>query len=211
MKKGITILMAILIFVSAAIVFSSSVVASDYIIDSDLQISGNGSFNRELLAQTELGYAGKRMEESYYTRWMGTDGLTILDYDSSLEMFMGKSLEFEETPVATIDYAQTAMSTNAKQTICSQNYDIGVAQGAKLKGNAIKSFEVNMDDRANEFNIEGSINGYIKLRQKVVDPVNQTVYLYEITELDGRYDFNWDAYAERTDYPAGDEAWLGCP
>lgn len=208
MKKRITILVAAF---TLAIVFSGVAVAEDYELSTELSINGTGSFDRTLNVQTELEYLGKTLDEDFYTRWMGTDGDSKLQYDSTLEVYMGNSSEFEDQKVTAIDYAQTAFSTNAKQLICSKNYDMGSSQGFYSKGNLIKSFEVGMDDTVNEFDIEGSVNGRLRLMQKVVDPVSRIVYLDEDTRLDGRYDVDWYAYAEKISYPEGEEDWLGCP
>lgn len=208
MKKGITIFVAGLVLIGALI---GTVIAEDYDIVTDLLVNGTGSFDRTLEVQTELGYMGKSLTEDYYTKWMGTDGDSKIEYDSTLEIYMGNSSEFEDKKVSTIDYAQTAFSTNAKWLICSENYDIGASQGAYSNGNQMKSVEIGMDDTVNEFDMEGSVNGRLRLMQKVVDPVSRIVYLDEDTRLDGRYDVDWYAYAEKVSYPEGEEDWLGCP
>jgi hypothetical protein len=208
MKKGIMILIAAMVL---AIAFSGVTMAEDYEISTELSINGTGSFDRELDVQTELGFAGKSLDEDFYTRYMGTDGDSKIQYDSTLEIFMGNSSEFNDTKVTTIDYAQTAFSTNAKQLVCSKNYDMGASQGFYSKGNTMKSFEVGMDDAVNEFEIEGSVNGRMRLMQKAVDPVTRVIYLDEDTKLDGRYDLNWYGYIEKISYPAGCEDYLGCP
>jgi hypothetical protein len=77
MKKGLTILIAALIVASALVGIT---MAEDYEISTELAINGTGSFDRELNVQTELGYAGKSLEEDYYTRWMGTDGDSKIQY-----------------------------------------------------------------------------------------------------------------------------------
>ncbi len=208
MKKGLTILIAALIVASALV---GSTIAEDYDISTELAINGTGSFDRELNVQTELGYAGKSLEEDYYTRWMGTDGDSKIQYDSILEIFMGNSSAFNDTKVTSIDYAQTAYSMNTKQLVCSKNYDMGASQGFAAYGNSMKSFEVGMDCTVNEFEIEGSVNGRMRLMQKAVDPVTRIVYLDEDTKLDGQYDFDWYGYIEKISYPEGEEDWLGCP
>jgi len=208
MKNALTILIAAMVL---SIAFSGVAVAEDYEISTELSINGTGSFDRVLDVKTELGFAGKSLDEDYYTRWMGTDGDSKIQYDSTLDVYMGNSSEFEDQKVSTIDYAQTAFSTNAKQLVCSRNYDMGASQGFYSKGNLMKSFEVGMDCSVNEFEIEGSVNGHMRLMQKVVDPVSKIVYLEEDTKLDGRYDLDWYAYAEKISYPEGEEDWLGCP
>ena len=206
MKKIITLLIAVLIL-SVGV----AIAAEDYDIATELQINGTGSFDRTLKVQTDLGYMGKTLDEDYYTRWMGTDGDSNIQYDSVLEVYMGNSSEFEDERVTTIDYAQTAFSTNAKQLVCAKNYDIGSRQGFYSRNNLIKSFEVSMDDAVNEFDIDASVNGRLRLMQKVVDPVTRVIYLDEDTQLDGRYDVAWNSYIEKISYPEGMEDWLGCP
>lgn len=208
MKKGITILIAAMIVFSASIGVAT---AEDYELSTELMVNGTGSFDRTLKVQTELGYMGKSLTEDYYTKWMGTDGASKIEYDSALKVYMGNSSEFEEQRVTTIDYAQTAFSTNAKQLVCSKNYDMGASQGFYSKGNLMKSFEVGMDDTVNEFDLEGSVNGQLRLMQKVVDTVSGIIYLDEDDRLGGRYDVGWTAYAEMISYPEGCEDYLGCP
>jgi hypothetical protein len=210
MKKGLTILIIAMVL-TAIFGMVGSVAAADMNIETELQISGNGSFNRDMAVQTEKGYAGKTLTETYYTRWIGTDGNSQLRYDSSLAVFMGNSTEFDNETITEVSYAQTAISTNAKQLVCSQNYDIGASQGFYSKGATAKSFELGMEDYISEFEIEGTVIGRMRLSQKVVDPVTRVVHLDEDTQLDGVYDFAWSAYAEDLSYPEGEEDWLGCP
>ena len=207
MKKVIIILIAALVL-SACM---SIAIAEDYEISTELVINGTGSFDRELDVQTELGFAGKSLDEDYYTRWMGTNGDSKIQYDSTLEVYMGNSTEFEDKKETTIDYAQTAFSTNAKWRFCSENYDVGAAQGVTSNGNMMRSFELGMDDALSEFDLEGSVNGRMRLMQKAVDPVSKILYLEEDTRLDGRYDIDWYSYIEKISYPEGEEDWLGCP
>ena len=206
MIKGITILIAVLILSTCM----SVAIAEDYDIVTELQVNGTGDFDRTLKVQTDLGYMGKTLDEDFYTLWMGTSSDSNMQYDSVLEVYMGNSSEFEDERITTIDYAQTAFSTNVKQLVCSKNYDMGSRQGFSSKGNLIKSFEVGMDDAVNEFNIDASVNGRLRLMQKVVDPVTRVIYLDEDTRLDGRYDIAWNSYIDKISYPEGEEDWLGC-
>jgi hypothetical protein len=209
--KGITVLIVAIMGIAIVGMFGA-VAAADRSIETELRVSGNGSFSRDMGAQTEMGYAGKRLTETYYTRYMGTDGNSQLEYASSLEMYMGNSTELEDETVTEIAYAQTAVSTNAKQLVCSSNYDIGVSQGFSANGPFLaKSFESVMDDHISEFEMEAKVLGRIRLMQDVVDPESRLKYEYEDTQLEGQYDLEWSAYAEDLSYPEGEEPWLGCP
>jgi hypothetical protein len=210
MRKGLIIGVAILGLVIVGMFGSAA--AADMEIETELQVSGNGSFDRDMTVQTELGYAGKRLTETFYTRYLGTDGNSQLEYASSLDVYMGNSTEFENETISEITYSQTAESTNANQLVCFSNYDIGASQGVSAKGPYLaKSFEGVMDDHISEFEIEGKVIGRVRLMQKVVDQKSRLKYVDEDTRLEGRYDFAWAAYAELLNYPAGEEDWLGCP
>jgi hypothetical protein len=208
--KSLAILMVAIIGISIVGMVGSAA-AEDHAIETELQISGNGSFNHDMMAQTEKGYSGKRLTETYYTRWMGTDGNSQMQYASSLEVFMGNLTESDNETLTEIAYAQTAISTNAKQLVCSQNYDTGVLQGFSSNGATAKSFELMMDDHASEFEIEGRVVGRMRFMEEVIDPVTRVVFLDQDTQMVGQYDFDWSAYVETPNYPEGKEPWLGCP
>ena len=210
MKKGLTILVVAIVGLAIVGMFGTAA-AADLIIETGLQVSGNGSFNRDMTVQTEMGYAGKRLTETFYTRYLGTDGNSRLEYASSLEVYMGNSTEFENETVTEIGYAQSASSTYAKQRVFSSNYDIDAAQGFSAKGHMGKSFETVMDDHVSEFEIEGKVIGRVRLMQKVADQESRLKYVHEDTQLDGEYDFAWSAYVEDLSYPEGEESWLSCP
>jgi hypothetical protein len=206
MKKGLTILIAILMLTSIL----GTAAAVDLEIGRELTIDGVGSFNCELEVQTEKGYDGQKLEETLYTRWMGTDGDSAISYNSNLEVFMSNITGDNRT--AEIAYAQTAQTINAKQLLCSEDYALGAAVGFYSKGDTTKSFELFTDSDLSEFEIEGSVVGRLKLMQKVADPVNMTRYMQEVTQLDGKYTYAWNTYVERSGYPeAGCEDWLACP
>ncbi|MBE9593904.1 MAG: hypothetical protein IMF19_10560, partial [Proteobacteria bacterium] len=99
MKKGITVLIAGLIVFGAVIGIST---AEDYIIESETSVNGTGSFDIDMGVQTEKGFAGKKLSESFYTRFMGTDGDSNLQFNSALEIFMGNSTEHENESITDV-------------------------------------------------------------------------------------------------------------
>lgn len=206
MKKGITILVVVLMLASMV----SLVTAVDLEIGRELTVEGVGSFDCNLEVQSEKGFEGQKLEETLYTRWRGTDGDSAISYNSNLEVFISNLTGNNRT--AEIMYAQTAQTTNAKQLLCSDDYSLGAAVGFYSKGNNTKSFELFTDSDLSEFEIQGSVEGRLKLMQKVVDPVNMTRYMQEVTQLDGAYTYAWNTFVERSGYPeAGCEDWLACP
>lgn len=206
MKKGITISIVVLMLASVV----GLVTAVDLEIGRELTVKGVGSFDCNLEVQSQKGFEGQKLEETLYTRWMGTDGDSAILYSSNLEVFMSNITGDNQT--AEIMYAQTAQTTNAKQLLCSEDYTLGASVGFYSKGNSTKSFELFTDSDLSEFEMEGSIEGRLKLMQKVVDPTNMTRYMQEVTQLDGSYNYAWSAFAERSGYPAGGcDDYLACP
>ena len=207
MKKGLTILVAILI-VSG--IFGSAA-AVDLEIGRELSIEGVGSFDCDLEVQSESGYAaGQKLEETLYTRWMGTNGDSTIQYKSNLEVFMSNITGDNRTNE--IAYAQTAQISNAKQFLYSSDYTLGVGVGFYTKGDTMKSFELFSDPDQSLFDMEGTIDGRLKLMQKVVSPENRTRYMKEVTQLDGEYRYAYNTYVERSGYPEGGcGEWLSCP
>jgi hypothetical protein len=206
-KKGITILMAIVILGACVSVAS----ADDYNIYTSFVANGTGDFDRTLEVQTELGFDGKSLDEDYYTKWMGTGPSSKLNFDSVLEVFMGNSTDKEDVKVSTIDYGQTAFSTNSDWKLCSKNYGTGAMQSVSSRGNMMNALELGIDDYVSEFILESAVNGQMRLKQKAVDPVTRITYLEEDTRLYGQYEIMWESAIEDLSYPAGEEDWLGCP
>lgn len=208
MKKGLTILIAGLIIFGAGI---GVAVAEDYIIETETGINGTGSFDMDLTVQTEKGFSGKKLSESFYTRFMGTDGDSNIQFNSALEVFMGNSTEHENESITDIAYAQTALSTNAKHFARFANYDVGASVCVATKEDSVILFEGVMEDNVNSFELEGSVAGYARMTEKVVDPITRVKYLDKDTRLWGRHVFNLNSYVEQVSYPEGDGDWLGCP
>jgi hypothetical protein len=209
MKKGITILIAVMILLSALIVVTA---AEDYIIETETSINGNGSFDMDLGVQTEKGFAGKKLSESFYTRFMGTDGSSNIQFNSALELYMGNSTEHENESISDIAYAQTALSTNAKHFARFSNYDVGASVCVATKEDSVMLFEGVMEDNVNSFELEGSVTGYARITEKVVDPTTRVKYLDKDVRLWGMHKFSSNHFVEKVCYPeGGDGDWLGCP
>ena len=208
MKKGITILIAGLIIIGAVI---GNTIAGEYIIESETSINGTGSFDIDLAVQTEKGFEGKKLTESFYTRFMGTDGDSNIQFNSALEIFMGNSTELDNESITDIAYAQTTLSTNAKHFVSFANYDVGTSICVDTKEDSVILFEGVMEDNVNSFELEGTVMGYARMTQKVVDQVTRVKYLDEDTRLWGRHAFNLNAFVEKASYPEGCGDYLGCP
>jgi hypothetical protein len=85
--------------------------------------------------------------------------------------------------------------------------------GFKNEGDNDQEINIYSEDVMMEIEIFGKNIGDITLFQKVVDVNNtHTRIVYDVSELIGRYAYNWSAYLEEANYPAaGEEDYLGCP
>ena len=201
--------------VAAMVIFGlicviGSAAAADLETGRELSVKGIGSFDCDLEVQTEKGFTGQKLEETLYTRYLGTASESQIEYNSNLEVFMSNMTGDNRT--AEIMYAQTSQTTNAKQLLCSKDYTLGAFVGFYSKGNTAKSFELFTDPDISEFEMEGDVEGRLKLMEKIVDPASKTVYMKEVSQLDGSYTYAFNTYVERSGYPAGTHGdYLGCP
>ena len=207
--KGMTILTTIIL----TCLLISSVTAIELDISSELKVSGiNCSFDRELDAQTEYGYKGLNLEESYYTRYLGTDGGGPIEYHSVFQLFMGNSTEFENETTSEIVYSQTSSTVRAKQYLCAKDYELGAASGFDSRGDGMRNVELFMDPMAAEFDLKAKTDGRIILMQKVADPETHFVYVEEVTQLDGETNVLWNTAVEMSGFPEeGCDDYLACP
>lgn len=180
-------------------------------VGSTLEIRGSGTMDRDLLAQSEWGYNGQRLTETMYSRWMTTDGISNISYNSDLNVYIGASDTHENENTTEITYAQTAFTTNMRDKVCSQNYEAGVMSGFDIVGMSVKAFEIEMLPDANYLELEAGLEGKAKLKHMVVDPDSRLKVVEEVTRLKGTYDIAWNAFAEKLIYPGDEGDWLGCP
>lgn len=213
MKKDIYVLVvgAILICLFAMIGHGAAECDCNVEVGSTLEINGRGTIDRDLLAQSEWGYNGQRLTETMYSRWMTTDGISNISYNSDLNVYIGASDTHENENTTEITYAQTAFTTNMRDKVCSQNYEAGVISGFDIVGMSGKAFEIEMLPDSNYIDLEGTIDGKATLKHMVVDPDSRLKIVKEVTRLKGQYDIDWSAYAEKLIYPGDEGDWLGCP
>ncbi|MBE9593109.1 MAG: hypothetical protein IMF19_06485 [Proteobacteria bacterium] len=125
---------------------------------------------------------------------------------------MGNSTEHENESITDVAYAQTALSTNAKHFASFSNYDVGASVCVATKEDSMILFEGIMEDNVNSFELEGSVVGYARMTEKVVDPTTRVKYLDKDTRLWGRHTFSSNHFVELVSYPEGGCGdWLGCP
>ena len=176
-----------------------------------LEAVGVGTIDRELTAQTEWGYNGERLTESLYTKWLGTNGLSNISFNSDLSIFIGPSDEFEDLEITEILYGQTSSTTNVNHEVCSRNYNVGAASRFDTSGDSMKRFEVEMLSDSNYIELEGLFDGKTRLRHVVVDPVSGLKVTKATTDFDGEFKLNWNVFALELTYPGDEGDWLGCP
>lgn len=213
MKKRLTILIIGMLFICLTSSIGQGAAECDCNVEvgETLEIDGQGTIDRDLLAQSEWGYNGQRLKETLYSKWMTTDGISNISYSSDLNVYLGASETHENMSTTEITYAQTAFTTNMNQRICSQNYNAGVMSGFQTVGVSAKAFEIEMLPDSNYLELEGAVDGRTILKHMVVDPDTRLKIVKTTTRLKGQYDINWNAYAQSLIYPGDEGEWLGCP
>lgn len=215
MKKGLTILIAALVILSAlgaTGIVTAEGEAINVDVGSYLNVVGVGIMDSSVLVQSEWGFAGQRLSEDMYSGYRGTAGPSNVSYTRDMNIFIGASDTQEDVNTTEISYASTVYTTLMKRKICSQNYEAGVVSGVKTSGISGSVIEIDMTPDANYLNYEGGIEGKARLSHMVVDPTSRLKVVKEVTNLKGVFDVNFDAYAEKL-VDVGDENsdWLGCP
>lgn len=214
MKKGLSILIAVLVILSAMGAIGAIAAEEDGLnidVGSYLNVEGVGVMDSSVLVQSEWGYAGQRLSEDMYSGYRGTAGMSNVSYTRDLNIFVGASDTQEDVNTTEISYASTVYTTLMKRKICSQNYDAGVVSGVKTSGISGSVLEIDMTPDANYLNYEGEVVGKTKLSHMVVDPTSRLKVVKEVTNLKGAFGIDFNAYAEKL-VDVGDEGdWLGCP
>jgi hypothetical protein len=134
-----------------------------------------------------------------------------MEYSSNFELGIYNISELNQTQ--DIIYTENGMASNVRHSAYLSNYEVGTVAGFAYTGNATQRVEMYGDNSLSEIEIEGVIEGKMKLSQMAKDRVTKIVLSREMTELKGTYTYDWNSYAEIITYPASEmgEDWLGCP
>jgi hypothetical protein len=215
MKNGLSIILVAFVILSVlgTMGIATAVEESPLNIEvgSTLSIVGNGTMSRSMLAQSGYGFEGQRLVEEMFSGYRGTMGPSTVDYKSSLNMYAGLSDTLENESSIEIEYASTVFTSLMKREVCAKNYKVGAVSAIKTSGDSGTAMEISMTPEANYLAFEGTVDGKTRLSQMVVDPGTHLKAVKEITNLDGKFTLDYEAFAEKL-IDVGDEGdWLGCP
>jgi hypothetical protein len=180
-------------------------------VGSYLKVEGVGIIDSYMLVQSEGGYAGLELSEDMYSMYKCSTRMSNVSYTRDMNIFIGTSNTQEDTNTTEISYTSTVYTTRMKRTVYSQNYEVGVVSGVKTSGMSSSILEIDMTPDANYFDYDGDVAGKAKLSHMVVDPTSRLKVVKEVTDVQGAFDIDFNAYAEKL-VDVGDEGdWLGCP
>ena len=209
MRRGLTVFVAVLM-VSASLF--PLVLADDMIIGGSFSAEGVGVVDISLqIASEGRGQAGIKLDEQLYTPSLGLKGPTHMSYDSSFELGM---YNVSGNTTTDLEYTSSSIIANSKRSVYAKNYILGAAMGFKSEGDTDQSINIYTEDSMMEVDVSGLIKGEITLCQKVVDAnATRVIRVHEVSELIGKYNYNWTRYVESVIYPEAEMTndWLGCP
>lgn len=212
MKKGLTIFIISIILLTTILSNGVTItVADDRNMGSSITISGVGLIDTSLEVNTDGHYSGLALSQYLYTPSLGMNGPSYMEYSAEFELGIYNISEVNQTQE--IIYTENGMASNVRHSTYLQNYEVGSVAGFTYTGNATQRVEMYGDNSLSEIEIEGLIEGKMKLSKMTKDPVTRIILSREINEFAGEYVYNWNAYAEIIEYPASGIAkdWLECP
>lgn len=211
MKKGLTVLMAVLIILSMSLA-GGSASANDLLIGREVQITGTGVINADLTVGTGGGYnSGMELNERISTPRGGFAEYSAMKYFSNFEVGI-YNISNSSNSSTEIGYESISEILNAKRTVYTSNYALGSVMGMKANGDTEHKIAMFTDMYSMEAEVSGESIGKLKLFNKVVDTTDHHLVLaYDAIDLDGAFNINWSAFVEKSTYPASGVDWLGCP
>ena len=173
-------------------------------VSEDLAIQGNGTFERELDAQSSPFFTGQKLSESIVPIYLSHENATSF-YHSDFELILCNN--------STIYYESASDLSAAKHSLSNANYKLGVCTGFYFIGAQKKSFSFESSPDLSEALVKSEAEGRSIVRAHVV---NQSYphkrYTDTLTWLEGNYSLDWAFLVIDVDHPeAGDDDWLPCP
>ena len=208
MKKGLTILIAILFILSLTTVIG--VALEDIKIGRTFAVGGIGSINSNLEIATQPHWKGIELSESISTPGGGFIQPSKIQYYSTVEIGM---YNVTGNDLNEVEYYSTIKTLNINQNVNIKNYDLGALMGVKTRGEGEQKITFYSGDSTMVGEIDGNVSGSLKVFQKVVDTQDKhTVLIGDEINLKGDYVYEWSAFTEKYIYSVDDNGeWLGCP
>ena len=210
MKKGVTILLVILIISGF---FTGMIAASeDLLVGREFSVEGIGVVASDLEVGTKPYYSGIKLDERISTPGGGFTEPSWIQYSSSFEMGIYNVTGANSS--AEIEYTSTSKILNVKRMVYMKNYDLGAVMGVKTRGDSEQEVSIYSEDLTMEAEVSGDITGDLTLFTKAIDTRDRhNVITRDVIDLSGEFEYDWSAWIEENQYPAGenDKEWLGCP
>lgn len=200
MNKTIVLFSLYLILSAIAITAAGSLEVSE-----DLVIIGNGTIDRDFVAQSAPGYTGQKLSETILPVYSSHGNFTSSTYRSNFELIMSNN--------SSIYYISDSDLPNAKHYIENQNYKLGVCIGFYYMGSQKKNFSFESSPFLSEALVISEAEGRSVVRARVV---NESFTHYPAVDmrtwLEGNYSLDLNFLVLAVEYPeAGDDDWLVCP
>ena len=173
-------------------------------VSEDLAIQGNGTFERELDAQSSPFFTGQKLSESIVPIYLSHENATSF-YHSDFELILCNN--------STIYYESASDLSAAKHSLSNANYKLGVCTGFYYIGAQNKTFYFESSPDLSEALVRSEAEGRSVLCARVINKS----YIHKrtvdsLTWLEGNYSLDWNFLVLDTEYPeAGDDDWLVCP
>lgn len=202
MKKGMTVLIAVLILAS---IMSIAVAEMHVEIATSTQVVGNGTYDSEILMQSVSDAHGLKYYGEAYTPALGVFGGS--DIVLSTEYMLLRSNNSE------LQIAEESVITNVRAKRCFKNYELGTLQAFNTFGDYTVLAEFGGDNNMSMMAVEAEISGKA-LSEVTVRDINASHFYItrDKATYKGDYEIAISSIIERLEEPRADfNDWLGCP
>ena len=202
MKKGITVLIAVLILAS---VMSIATAGLHVEIATSTQVVGTGTYDSEVLMQSVNDAYGLKYYGGAYTPALGMFGPS--DIILSTEYLLMRSNNSE------LQIAEESEITNVRAKRCFKNYELGTRQAFNTFGDYAVLAEFGGDNNMSMMAVEAEISGKAMSAVAVRDLNASHFYIVrDKAQYIGDYKIMKSNLVERLEEPRADFSdWLGCP
>jgi hypothetical protein len=202
MKKGLTILIVILMLTSIISVATAELHVE---IATSTQVVGNGTYDSKILMQSINDAHGIKYYGEAYTPALGMFGPS--DIILSTEYMLMRSNNSE------LQIAEESEITNVRAKRCFKNYELGTLQAFNTFGDYAVLAEFGGDNNMSMMSVEAEISGKA-LSEITVRDLNAS-HFYIVRDratYKGSYEIAISSLVERLEEPRADFCdWLGCP
>ena len=202
MKKGLTILIMILMLASVMSVATAELPVE---LATSTQVVGNGTYNSEILIQSANNAYGIKYYGESYTPALGMFGPSDIILSTEYMLMQSNNSELQ--------IAEESEITNVRTKRCFKNYELGTLQAFNTFGNYAVMAEFGGDNNMSMMSVEAEIRGKAFSEVAVRDLNASHFYIVrDKATYYGDYKIAKSSIIERLEEPRADICdWLGCP